>query len=679
MTGSDAPAHYEFHGTANVQFGSHLTQINNSYSIPPTRLDDAADKLATAILDEWKVEAHRRRLQPPTPLPVRWRVSREGLTGRLAAATAERTEARFSPLPGLATATEQRILAGGEIGELYEVYGGLASGRILLVGPGAAGKSAAAVLLLKRALDNRNTAATPQEKARLPVPVLLSLNGWDPSDEEPVDWAVRVISRRYKQPHVRALLKTGRVALFLDGLDEVAREVRAKAISALSALPVRVLLISRTVEALETAAADEAWLSDAVALELQPVEPGDAVDYLLADMRDPPPPWLELTRRLARERKSPLARALSRPLAISLLREQRSNLPVVAEILRLRNAAAIENRLLDHAVRFAYTPRDGAKRPAYSPEQAERTLGYIAARLTEKDTSDLCWWHLPSWGHRRFRLWVTSSLPLSVYLAIAVYMLWASDSVLRFPAALAMVIGAAVDVGLNLRQLDHPQPLHNAGWRDVFPRGAIAVGGACYVAASVLLWSSPWLLGGFLAGPASLWWSLLSAVPFGLGGALRKGAGASMIGRTILAPSLRSSWEIPPEEFPPSPTAASRVIDPIDVWRHHLWVRLPLGLLVGAAIGVFWGAQSAALAGVWGGVVFGVAVGIGPAVRCGVVPNLAVATALTAVQLARSAGTPVRLMAFLKDAHDNNLLRATGPVYQFRHSRLRERLAGPPR
>ncbi|MFF7231803.1 hypothetical protein [Streptomyces sioyaensis] len=677
--GPDAPAHYEFHGTANAQFGSHLTQINNSFSIPPTRLDKAAEKLAKSVQDCWTSEAHRRRLQPPAPLPLRWRVSGEGLTGRVAAATAERTEPRFSPFPGLAAAKEQRIRAGGGIRELYEVYGGLASGRILLVGPEAAGKSAAAVLLLLRALDIRNRAVAPQEKARLPVPVLLSLNGWEPSDEEPVDWAVRVISRRHKQLHVRALLETGRVALFLDGLDEVAREVRAKAISALAALPVRVLLISRTVEALETADADKARLSDAVALELQPVDPADAVNYLLGDMRDPPPAWRELERRLARERKSPLARALSRPLAISLLREQRSDLPVVAEILRLRNAASIENRLLDHAVKFAYTPADGGKRPTYSPEQAERTLGYIAARLTEKGTPDLCWWHLPSWGHQRFRLWVTSSLPLSIYLAIAVYMLWTSDSVLRFPAALAMVIGAAVDMRLNLRQLDHPQPLHSAGWRDVFPRGAIAVGGAFYVAAFVLLWSSQWLLGGFLAGPAPLWWSLLSAVPFGLGGALRKGAGATMIGRTILAPYLRSSWEIPPEEFPPSPTAASRVINPIDVWRHHLWVRLPLGLLVGAAIGVFWGAQSVALVGVWGGVVFGITVGIGPAVRCGVVPNLAVATALTAVHLARSVGTPVRLMAFLKDAHDKNLLRVTGPVYQFRHSRLRERLAGPPR
>jgi hypothetical protein len=62
-----------------------------------------------------------------------------------------------------------------------------------------------------------------------------------------------------------------------------------------------------------------------------------------------------------------------------------------------------------------------------------------------------------------------------------------------------------------------------------------------------------------------------------------------------------------------------------------------------------------------------------------VVSNLAVATSLTAVQLARSEGTPVHMMAFLRDAHERNLLRMSGPVYQFRHSRLQERLARPPK
>jgi hypothetical protein len=36
-------------------------------------------------------------------------------------------------------------------------------------------------------------------------------------------------------------------------------------------------------------------------------------------------------------------------------------------------------------------------------------------------------------------------------------------------------------------------------------------------------------------------------------------------------------------------------------------------------------------------------------------------------------------MWFLEDARDRNVLRAIGPVYQFRHARLQDRLARPAR
>jgi hypothetical protein len=36
-------------------------------------------------------------------------------------------------------------------------------------------------------------------------------------------------------------------------------------------------------------------------------------------------------------------------------------------------------------------------------------------------------------------------------------------------------------------------------------------------------------------------------------------------------------------------------------------------------------------------------------------------------------------MRFLEDAHDRNVLRTVGPVYQFRHARLQDRLVGQDR
>jgi hypothetical protein len=48
---------------------------------------------------------------------------------------------------------------------------------------------------------------------------------------------------------------------------------------------------------------------------------------------------------------------------------------------------------------------------------------------------------------------------------------------------------------------------------------------------------------------------------------------------------------------------------------------------------------------------------------------------LAYIQLRHQSGTPRRLLRFLEDARDRQILRAVGPVYQFRHARLQDRLA----
>ena len=50
-------------------------------------------------------------------------------------------------------------------------------------------------------------------------------------------------------------------------------------------------------------------------------------------------------------------------------------------------------------------------------------------------------------------------------------------------------------------------------------------------------------------------------------------------------------------------------------------------------------------------------------------------SSLAFAQLAASKRTPVRLVRFLEDAHRRSVLRTVGPVYQFRHARLQDRLA----
>ena len=50
-------------------------------------------------------------------------------------------------------------------------------------------------------------------------------------------------------------------------------------------------------------------------------------------------------------------------------------------------------------------------------------------------------------------------------------------------------------------------------------------------------------------------------------------------------------------------------------------------------------------------------------------------TTLATAQLAIRWHTPLHLMKLLDDARERNLLRTVGPVYQFRHARLQDRLA----
>jgi hypothetical protein len=48
---------------------------------------------------------------------------------------------------------------------------------------------------------------------------------------------------------------------------------------------------------------------------------------------------------------------------------------------------------------------------------------------------------------------------------------------------------------------------------------------------------------------------------------------------------------------------------------------------------------------------------------------------LTFAQLAMRWHTPVRLLRFLDDARERDVLRTVGPIYQFRRARLQDRLA----
>ena len=132
------------------------------------------------------------------------------------------------------------------------------------------------------------------------------------------------------------MLDEGRIAVILDGLDEIPEDLRPAVLRALSQQATfRLVLLTRSAEMADAAA--RAMLQGAAAIELQDIDPDTAAGYLTRTQLDPPPQgWHELTSRLRQEPGSPLAQALNNPLMLTLVRDTYRAGDDAGELLGLR-------------------------------------------------------------------------------------------------------------------------------------------------------------------------------------------------------------------------------------------------------------------------------------------------------------------------------------------------------
>ena len=105
---------------------------------------------------------------------------------------------------------------------------------------------------------------------------------------------------------------------------------------------------------------------------------------------------------------------------------------------------------------------------------------------------------------------------------------------------------------------------------------------------------------------------------------------------------------------------------------------LSIGLGFGLAFGLVVGFMGGPAIGLAAGLTAGIAVGLTLGPAAGFMYSMTWVASLAFAQLAVRRRTPVRLVRFLEDARDRNVLRTVGPVYQFRHARLQDRLASGP-
>lgn len=155
----------------------------------PTQGTVAADRLAKAMAIRWRLEATRRRIVTPAPATVRWRWAADEITApRLEVTALPAPGTGPPPLPMFKEAGE--LLESGVVTRLHdEVYAKLPHGRLILLGGPGAGKTGAMILLLLAALDQR-ASLTGDQRGRVPVPVWLTLGGWNPAAKSLHQWAV---------------------------------------------------------------------------------------------------------------------------------------------------------------------------------------------------------------------------------------------------------------------------------------------------------------------------------------------------------------------------------------------------------------------------------------------------------------------------------------------------------
>jgi hypothetical protein len=627
----------------------------------PSQVAAAADRLAVDMADRWQLEAARRRVSVPAPVSVRWRWSAD---------MASRKDVTALPVPGAGVpplpdpGNRGEVLGSGIVTRLHdELYAKLPHGRLVLLGGPGAGKTGAMILLLLAALRWRESLADGDERARVPVPVWLTLGNWDPATTTLHEWAAARMSLDH--PALRALaygpdtaselLRAGKVALFLDGLDEMPQGTRAHALRRVSeeAARLRVVLTSRT-EEYQRAAEGFASGSTAV-VELLPVRPAEAERYLLYGQVGPRrQQWSQVAGYLVGNPASAAALTLDNPLTLSLAREAYAGKDPaeLTDPAIFPSQAALREHLIDHVLVTAY------------PDEKQRAqvamwLAWIARHMGT--SRDLPWWDIPTWvppWQLRLARVLGFSLLVGLGSALAFDVTPALTSWMGSHSMLAVITGVTdgLATGLVFGILFGPW-LGRAGT----PRAVTLRWPARrYLARLVIILLMLVLITGLVSsmpqGNATFWLSI----------------GLGIIGAAWLAFEVRAIWSTPVAQAPSATAAGTYRSDRITSVVTGLAVGITFGYITGltsqtAANGVMSALGDKLDAAVPAGFTIALAAGL----LTGQVPRLKLAETVLSLRHRNR----VRFIRLLEDASRRQVLRQAGVVYQFRHAALQDHLA----
>ena len=396
----------------------------------------AADQLARRIKWARDKEAADRGLTH-SALPIRWRWTEENVVGPPEQAVGVPGALGFRPLPGL-EAIDETTLTGGGLEELVHLYGALNYGRLVVIGPAGAGKTAVAILLSIRALNLRNGEDGQVVRSDpVPVPVMLNATDWDPRREAVNDWVARrlqadhpfLVEAPYNRNTPISLVENGHVALIVDGFDETPPGLRESAIKALDGVAFRLTVLSRLTE---FADAVQNWhLRGAAAVELLPLTASDVEQYLTANqMQQLTPSWRSFIESVHRE--SVVSKALSLPFLVSVVPDSFGTMDKVDQFFDPTNyydedevATAVLGRFLNKV----YEPRPRQRRaaanqhaeppvPSHGLAKAQRWLSFLARTMyLGSQPTRFAWWELRGVVPATLGALTVGSITLAVGLA----------------------------------------------------------------------------------------------------------------------------------------------------------------------------------------------------------------------------------------------------------------------
>lgn len=656
----------------------------------------AREDLAAALRLQWKKEEQLRRVNDPRPLPVRWTV------------TSRAREA----MPGT---------AGGPAADFSDRFDGIAntfhrveSRRLVILGQAGAGKSVLVMKLAEELLSAR--------ESDMPLPVVVPASAWDP-DEDLFDWVAGQLALNYSGLAVPVKSATGGLTTLastlvragvipiVDGLDELPAARRGDALARLNAAgsDVPLVLTSRPDEYLDAVAETGRGLNAAMVVELLPLRLTETKAYLReATAATVAGRWDGVFARMDGEPNGLLARTLATPLMLWLARtvyERGTSDP--GELLddeRFGDRETIENHLLD-----AFVPAVYAKGRATdfdcTPAQAQRWLAYLASQVDRSGSPDIAWWRLG-------RAALFSASIIRVCRALLLFNVWwwlalrvVRPYVHRHPGSSLpeRVRGIAFDGVFGRSAWPVVRPVLHAGktlvqdagleslgiypWNSLFSfelsLAALVVGVSALdatipatpqtpafrpisllwqafksavsnsvVAALVMLLPAafelqdqPWRLHQFLTASA-LW----RAVPL-----------FAVFGLTSVSATLSTALDVSRSASPREALRMDRRAGAVRTITDKALFTVPLYLWCGPTVAAAYGGYAVVAAALdlsMGGVA-------------------AASREYTEARVVLACGRlmPWRMMSFLLDAHRRGALRQVGAVYEFRHVRLRERLA----